>query len=348
MRQISAGLPRAGEGVDEALRLRLHRMPHRASIAWIAIAAASFAATPRVRLTPTFLRGETLTYQIEISTETAGKTTAPIANNEGATQTSLNIALREKLQILSVAPSSAGDITGIRLTWDEAQASSTSDALDPTASDPAAPFNALEGQSVEFTLSADGALKNFSGLEKVMPGGVPPPESVAWIESLVGANRFPRGGVSVGQQWKSESAIAGAPLAGLFWVTKSTYQHNEPCAPASGTQQPSQGSLQCALIIGQMSIERHSSEHSNGHGNGRGDDTPEDYLHNGLRTAGTWTGTGGELGAIDVSNGILVNTTENSTQSMDYEIRSATTGSAIHYVAKVETQTGIALIEDAR
>jgi hypothetical protein len=293
-------------------------------------------------LAPRFESGETLFYRIQIGTATSGKISTPITDKEGATQTSLSITLREKLQILTVVPSSKGDIIGIRLTWDEAHATSTSDALDPTSSDPAAPFALLEGQSTEFTLASDGGLANFSGLEKVFPRGVPPPESVAWISSLVGANRFPRDGVKAGQQWKSESPIAGAPLAGLFWQAKSTYQGNEACAQSGAAMQssPIAGGRQCAVIIGRMSIARHGST--------RSDATPEDYLHNGLRTAGTWTGTGDGLGTIDIANGILMNVTESSAQDMDYEIRSATTGSAIHYVARVQTQTGITLIDDSR
>jgi hypothetical protein len=306
---------------------------------------ACFAANPRVSLAPRFVPGETLTYRAQINSATSGKTATPITDNEGATQTSLNITLRQTLQVLSIASSSSGAIVRMRLTWEEAHATSSTDALDPTSSDPAAPFSLLEGQSVEFTLSSDGGLANFSGLEKVFANGIPPPESVAWISSLVSANRFPHDGVSVGQEWKSESPITGAPLAGLSWQTKSTYQGNEPCGPSSGPQQqaPSSG-RQCAVIIGQMNIVRHGG----GRGSGKGDTTPDDYLHNGLRTAGTWSGAGEELGTIDLENGILVSATENSTQDTDYEIRSESSGSVIHYVAKVQTQTGITLIEDSR
>ena len=305
------------------------------------VAEALAAANARVDLAPKFVRGETLVYQVEIGTATAGQTTAPITDDEGATQSSLKVSLRERLEILSIVPSTTGDIVGARLTWDEADATSSSDALDPIAGDPAAPFRQLEGQSVEFTLSADGALGKFNGMEKVILGGVPPAESVEWLASLVAANRFPRDGVNVGQEWESEAPIAGAPIAGLFWSTKSTYQRNEPCSSQSELSAPGGTKHQCAVILNVLNIARRAAS-------SRGGATPDDYLRNGLRTSGTWTGTGEELGTIDLSTGVLCSETENSSQAMDYTIRSEASGSTIHYVAKVQTQMGITLIEDAR
>jgi hypothetical protein len=299
-----------------------------------------------VTLVPKFVPGQILVYEIEMQTATVGKTVAPITNGEGATQSTLAIGMRERLEVLSVASQSQGESVDFRLTWDESHADAVSDALDPTASDPAAPFAKLQGQSMEFTLSPNGTLSNFKGLENVLPGGVPPPEAVAWIASLTAAAQFPRGGITVGQLWKAERPVTGAPLAGLFWQTQSTYDRNEPCPPINSAgvdtshataAPPAQ---ECAVILSQMTIARH--------GPARSDQTPEDYLHNGLRTSGTWTGSGQELGSIAIDTGLLVSATETSTQAMDYEIRSAATGSSIHYTAKVQSQTGITLIEKSQ
>lgn len=306
----------------------------------LSLAAASSAAVCRAKsarlvLAPKFTPGETLVYQIEMQTTTAGKTVTPIMNNEGATEATLRIGMRERLEVLSVKAQDKS--VRFRLTWDESHADAISDALDPTTGDPAAPFQTLQGQSVEFTLSPDGALADFKGLEDVLPGGMPPPESVAWIASLASASAFPPGGIEIGQKWKAERLISGAPLADLFWSTESTYDHNETCAPfetaAPKSPQPDQ---QCAVIVSQMSIAHQ--------GGSRADQTPPDYLHNGLRTAGTWTGTGQEMGSIAIQTGLLVSATETSTQNMDYTITSASSGSSIHYTAKVQSQTGITLV----
>lgn len=304
-------------------------------------AASCVAKEARVSLVPQFAVGETLVYQIETQTVTAGKTVTPIMNAEGATEATLKIGMRERLEVVGVDAQAQGQSVRFRLTWDASHASAVSDAVDPTTDDPAAPFNKLQGQSVEFSLSPNGALSDFKGLEDVL-GGVPPPEAVGWISSLTAAREFPRGGIAVGQRWKAERPINGAPLTGLFWQTQSAYDHNEACAtPVGETQQGGKGpTQQCAIILSQMSIARH--------GSGHGDQTPPDYLHNGLRTAGTWTGTGEEMGSIAIATGLLVSATETSSQNMDYTITSATSGSSVHYTSKVQSQTGITLISHSQ
>lgn len=289
-----------------------------------------------VTLAPKFTPGETLVYQIEMEISTTGKTVAPITNAEGPTEATLKIGMRERLDVLSVDAQPQGDSVRFKLTWDDSRADSISDAFDPTATDPAEPFNKLQGQSVEFALSPNGALTDFKGLEQVLPGGMPPPESVAWIASLAAAHEFPTGGIASGRHWHAERPIAGAPLANLFWDTQSTYDRNESC-PHLAPEPHTQPDRQCAIILSRMSIARHGSAH--------GDDTPPDYLHNGLRTAGTWTGTGEEMGSIALDTGLLMNATETSSQNIDYTIASAGSGSSVHYTAKVQTQTGITLVE---
>lgn len=324
------------------------RTLRKVSLAAIAVSAICgtvaicAAKDRRVSLIPKFSVGETLVYQIEIQTTTAGKTVAPIMNAEGATEATLKIGMRERLEVLSVNVQPQGESVRFRLTWDDSHASAASDAVDPTTSDPAAPFNKLQGESVEFTLSPNGAISDFKGLEDVSPGGVPPPEAVGWISSLTAAREFPQGGIAVGQQWKAERAISGAPLAGLFWHTQSRYDHNEACTTLAaesprGGKRPTE---QCAIILSQMNIARH--------GSGHGEQTPPDYLHNGLRTAGTWIGSGNEMGSIAIQTGLLMSATETSSQNMDYSITSATSGSSVHYTSKVQSQTGITLVAQSQ
>ena len=304
-------------------------------------AGARGAKRARVVLIPKFTPGETLVYHIEIQNTTIGKTAAPIMNSEGATQASLKIAMRARLEVLSVAARPEGTAVRFRLTWEESHGDAVSDALDPTSTDPAAAFAKLQGQSIEFTLLPDAALGRFEGLENVLPGGVPPPESVAWISSVVAGRGFPRAGIAPGQQWRAERPISGSPLAGLFWSSQSTYDRNETCAPiglaAAKTTLPPP---ECAVILSRLNIARH--------GSGRSAQTPPDYLHNGLRTAGTWTGSGEEIGSIAIGSGLLISATETSSQSMDYTIASASSGSSIHYSAQVQNQTGITLLEESQ
>jgi len=315
----------------------------------LAFAAVVLAKDARVKLIPKFAPGERLVYEIEIETVTAGKTVSPIMNTEGATQSSLNIGMRARLDVLSVDPEPAGESVEFRITWVDSHADATSDALDPTRTDPASSFNKLQGHSVEFTLGANGGLSGFKGLEDVVPGGIPPAESVAWIASLTAAGQFPPGGLEPGQKWQAERPINGAPLAGLYWQTQSIYDHNEPCAPVGQDESSSAGKAakaapdpgatrECAVILSQLTIARHGRS---------SDQTPEDYVRNGLRTSGTWTGEGEEMGSIAIENGLLMSATETSTQNMDYEITSASSGSTVYYTAKSQTQTGITLLADS-
>jgi hypothetical protein len=303
------------------------------------LASVHAADTVRVKIAPKLLPGEIVEYRIETRVATAGKADTPIANSEGPTQSSLVINLRERLEVLSAQSEQGGDLVAFRLTWDQAQAQSSTDAIDPTAADPAAPYAKIEGQTMEFTLAPNGALSNFKGLENILPGGVPPPDSVAWIPMLVAASQFPSGGVAINQTWKAERPIEGAPLAGLFWQMQSTYQRNESCrvfpADAETHLKSPGGNGECAVILSEMGIGRHGSVH--------GDATPPDYVVNGLRTSGSWTGSGSILGSISLENGLPYTATETSSQDADYEIKSAATGSAIHYTAKLQNQTDITL-----
>jgi hypothetical protein len=81
-------------------------------------------------------------------------------------------------------------------------------------------------------------------------------------------------------------------------------------------------------------------------GSTQSDATPDEYRRNGLRTSGTWTGSGESLDSISLSTGLLVTSTQSSTQSMDYLITSASNGSNIHHVGKAESQSEISLVPD--
>jgi hypothetical protein len=67
-------------------------------------------------------------------------------------------------------------------------------------------------------------------------------------------------------------------------------------------------------------------------------------VHNGLRTSGTWTGSGESLDSISLATGLIVRSTQTTTQNMDFEVLSPTTGSKIHYVGQVETQSHVILL----
>jgi hypothetical protein len=93
---------------------------------------------------------------------------------------------------------------------------------------------------------------------------------------------------------------------------------------------------ECAVILTRFEILRRGSTHS--------DATPDEYRRNGLRTSGTWTGSGESLDSISLANGLLVSSTQSSTQIMDYVVTSAGAGTSIHHSGKVQTQSEITLV----
>jgi hypothetical protein len=132
----------------------------------------------------------------------------------------------------------------------------------------------------------------------------------------------------------------------LLWRSDSTYLRNEPCNPSAGVDESASKSPSgskstvapesCAVILTRFQILRHGSP--------RSDATPPDYVHNGLRTSGKWEGSGESLDSISLVTGLLVRSTQNSTQDVDYEITSAASGSAIHQVGHATVESEIKLI----
>jgi hypothetical protein len=152
---------------------------------------------------------------------------------------------------------------------------------------------------------------------------------------------FPKGGIALGQKWSNEQPLLGTPLAGLIWRTDATYLRNEPCRAALHPQAAaSLGTAQelCAVILTRFYILHRGS---------RDDLTPEDYRHNSLRTSGTWTGKGESLDSISLATGLVVSSTQTSTQDINLDITSTRSGSRMLYKGQVETQTEIRLLPSA-
>ena len=121
---------------------------------------------------------------------------------------------------------------------------------------------------------------------------------------------------------------------------RSAYLRDEPCQPqdpsASSGQSSPKDDPSCAIVLARFEILRHGSQST--------DATPDDYRHNGLRTSGTWTGNGESLDAISLRNDMISRSTQTCKQDMDFEIVSALSGSKMHYVGHVESQSEITLM----
>ena len=323
------------------------------------------AASQRIHLTPSFTMGESFRYHIESQTLTTGTTTTPIANPEAAKQLKQVADLEVRLDVVGVQPAANGTTGAARLraTYEKATAATQTDAYDPAAAALDAQYKNLQGRSVEFTIEADGKISHITGLDEAVSNPSTAAAMRDWITGFSPSANLPPEGIAIGQKWSAERPLENTPLGNLLWRTSSSYLRDEACElpgqSRSAAQNPdeatagtstgtptapvkhaaaSSGPL-CGVILTSFDILRRGSENA--------DATPEDYRHNGLRTSGTWTGKGERLDTISLQTGMLLRSTQTSTQKMDFEIVSAISGSKIHYAGQVETQSEITLVPDA-
>jgi hypothetical protein len=305
------------------------------------------SADQRIRLTPKFTIGQILRYEVETRTTTSSKTTTPILNPEGGSQSSQSVSLLVRLDVLRADPPADTGAAGairLRATYEKSQAKSQADAYDPTAPSLDDPYNRLEGHSVEFTIQPGGGVTDIKGLENVFPNPADTAPILSWAKTLSSSAGAPGKGIAVGQKWTSERPVTGMPFSDLLWRSDSTYLRNEPCDPSAGADATASKSLagpeSCAVILTRFQILRRGSP--------RSDATPPDYLHSGLRTSGKWDGSGESLDSISLVTGLLVRSTQNSTQDVDYELTSAASGSAIRQVGHATIESEIRLVPSSQ
>jgi hypothetical protein len=308
------------------------------ALLFVALSLAA-ASDQRVRLLPKFTPHQTLRYQIDTRLTISGTTTTPIENPEGASLLKQNASMLVRLDVLDAQPGTDTTMGRVRLraTYEKSEATSETDAYDPQAAALQDQFTRLEGHSMEFTIEPDGKLSNITGVEDVLSNPSAAQSVRSWMSGLSSGAGFPRAGIAIGQKWSNEQPLTGTPLGGLSSRTESTYLRNEPCHAAAPAAAPPSDAAEemCAVILTRFEIFHHPS---------RDDDTPEDYRRNGLRTSGTWTGTGESLDTISLSTGMVVTSTQTSSQEMDFQILSAVKGTRILYKGRVHSETDITLL----
>lgn len=305
----------------------------------------AFARTDsRVRLQPRFIKGATLHYRIETSTSSNEHSITPVVNAEGASEYKQSTSLVLRLDVVEVQPAARSSMRIVRLraTFEQASSDSQADAYAPSAVAQDDAVAKLKGKSFEFSIDSANQISGIEGLTQIASNRDVAAHVLSWVHVLFAPIDLPAGGLAVGQRWGNDRAMPDLPLTGLIWRNRSTYARNESCAASSGIKSVAGigPGAECAVVLTHFTILRHGSDHA--------DATPEAYLHNGLRTSGTWTGSGESLDAISLSTGLLISSTQTATQDMDYEIRSAASGSTIHHVGRTTTQTEITLVAGAR
>jgi hypothetical protein len=327
------------------------------------------AQAQKIRLAPHYTPGQTLRYRFDLHNKVVTHTTSPIADPEGPGRLEQSASVILRLDVLSVegaGPDSAGHVR-LRATYEKSTASSQSDTFDPQASGFEEQLRKLEGSSMEFTIEPDGQVTDFSA-SKDFPADPQTADVMRRGLASLSAGSTPKSKeIAVGEKWTTQQPIPTAPLAGLIWRSESSYVRNEPCAlpaavaaPASAAggvapagagsgaagvarAGPSAASKagnadaaeQCAVILTHLDLLQDAE---------RGNDTPDEYVKNGLRSAGKWKGSGESVSDISLRSGLVARVTQNSSEDMDFTVTTANGESSVHYVGSIESRSEITLL----
>jgi hypothetical protein len=316
---------------------------------------------PRVRLIPHYTQGETLHYQFETRTHTAGHTTSAIKDPEGVSQLDQSSTFVVRLDVLDVKSSPQGAMTSVRLrfTYEKVNVATQSDAYDPHVDANEAQLRALQGKAVEFTVDPDGEVRDLIGMDAIVPNAAVAASMRAWMSNFASASSLPKRGIIVGEKWWSVRPLPDIPLAGVVSRKVSTYLRDEPCgasaslpSDAASPQRAADASHpdtsaaagsapdaeMCAVILTKFEIVRDNKLAST---------TPDTYRKNGLQTKGKWTGSGEGLDSISLRTGVVHSVTQNSTQDMDFTISGGAGAAQLTYAGNVKSQTQITLLPDS-
>jgi len=300
-----------------------------------------------LRLSPKLTPGQVFRYQLEFRTVTENHHEGLVQDPQSASQLKISWDALVRVEVLAVKPEDSAPVANseqgtpvrIRTTYERSTAKLESDSFDPAASLMQKQYQNLEGHAIEFTLQADGNVTDVSGLEDVAVDHQAADAARQWVNQLVMSASLPAEGIVPGQHWTAERAAQLAPLAGIVWRTDSTYLRDENCRPAAlpgENPPPASGAPEtCAVILTRLEM---------GQPKPLRDPTPDDYRKRGLRTSGTWHGTGESLCYISRRTGWVVSSTQSGSEEMNITIASVTNSSTVHYAGKVTSHSQLSLL----
>lgn len=198
-----------------------------------------------------------------------------------------------------------------------------------------------EDKSVEFTILADGQLKDVAGLDALSPDQQQAWQE--WITQFAVAGVFPADGVKPGEKWKTEEVEkAPSPIAGLEWAKEAEYVKDEMCKPqrmmiTGETAASDQPDEPCAVILTRSSLKQKSSSK---------DATPEDYKLRNLRTTGSAKGSNEVVSYISLNTGLVIRATEEAEQFMDVTVAEADGSNSVHYNIDAKSHAELLLVTE--
>lgn len=311
----------------------------------LAASARRTASGARIHLVPDFTPGQTFRYAVQMRTTTTSFANGPIVDAGGSKAFTQSIGVVIRLEVLNATntpgqPASAR----IRATYENVAATSNTAAYDPDVAAMEEQYKKLTGQSIEFTLLADGRITDVTGLQNVVSASDPSRAATLsqWLNQLTLGASLPQQGVAIGDKWSSVQPVQNTPLAGLAWKTTASYVRNQPCSTTSQASStagvpitPAATPEQCAVIMTHSEIVG---------GRGSKDRTPDVFRQNGLRTSGEWTGTTDSLSAISLRTGMVVSVTQTGSTHMDFTIMTTLERTRMRYAGDTHSESDISLV----
>jgi hypothetical protein len=292
----------------------------------------------RLSLTPHYAAGQVIRYQFENTITSEQHHGGAVSDPQGGGKLTLKWNAIVRMEVISFGKDAKGQPDGsvrIRSLYEKSAATTTSDSYEPASDAIEAQYKALEGKTIEFAADAGGRVTDVKGTEDAgVQGGTDAMRG--FLQQFSSGSGAPKGGVVIGEAWTVEQPIETAPLAGLAWRIHSTYLRNEPCLPAKteGDENPAAGET-CAVILTKQELTGSRPGH---------DATPESYKKQGLKTEGTWTGSGDNLSYISLKDGLLVSVTQTSAEQMDFTVSSQTGEDRKVFQGAVQSRTQLALM----
>lgn len=296
-----------------------------------ALAAAPRASSPRPSLVP----GEMLRYRLEYRSAIQSRSAGPIYTPESASHMDVSLSATLRLDVLSVkSDPKLGRLTRLRVTYETSDALVQSNAYDPGAEALAKQYRSLQGRSFEFTIDPEGRVRDITGLARIEPDERARSAVREWMRTLTLPLSLWRPGLKPGKKWSRVVPLAGSPLAGLAWRTKSLYRDDEPCPPAPGAP-AALGRETCAVVETQIETVRHGS---------RSNPTPLAYRRQGLRTSGRWTARGASRSYVSLATGLVTSSTATENSDIDLTITGVLSGSKLHYAGRTQSKSQLTLV----
>jgi hypothetical protein len=321
------------------VRLLYRLLPSLLALAAVSPQAGSFSG--RLNLFPRLKPGQSVAYLIRFRNDKEVKTksnvAAPMAPN-GLHMDAHGLLL---IDVLSVQPDGGRAVMHARSRFQSLDSGVW--LKHPGEKEPnwSSERVAAEDKSVEFTILADGQLKDVTGLDALSAD-----QQQAWQEwftQFAIASVFPVEGVKLGEKWKKEEAEKSpSPIAGLEWMKEAEYVRDEPCqakritltGETLASEQPAET---CAVILTRASLKQKSSSK---------DATPEDYKLRSLHTTGTAKGTNEVITYISLKTGLVVRATEEADQYMDVTVALADGSNSVHYNVDAKSHAEVLLVSE--